>query len=78
MATDKVSMKCAFSLALNRSGIYQLIYTERMVILGKLVDSVSIKFSSLYNQAVEVIYTVCQEAAVAPGVGFYYPNYTGQ
>ena len=48
-----------------------------MVVLDKLVDSVSINPVSLYNQAVEVI---CQEAAMTLNckVATYYLNYTGK
>ena len=37
-----ISMKHACSLALSRSSVHKKIYTERMIVLGKLVYSVSI------------------------------------
>ena len=53
---------------------YSSIYIGRMVVLGKLVDSVSI------NPALSKIkllrwFIVCQEVAMVPGVGTYYTNH---
>ena len=69
-------MKFAFSLALNRSGTHQSILEGWS--FWETGGFCKHKCSSLYNQAVELIYIVCQEVAVAPDVGTYYPNCTGQ
>ena len=63
MATDKVSMKCAFSLALVFTNIFWKDGRS-----GKTGGFCKHKCSSLYNKAVDVIYIVCQEVAVVPDV----------